>query len=340
MIFTMPSHLFQIAAVSLAAIFVPQTAKAPTAWVVEDVALSEAVEALARTPDGVFVRAGEWNRVFTCEDALVCLEPAEPLLPETPLDGIPDGLIVTAASGEGIQRAWYVEPTDRYPHGALGDGIEGGALVAEDLHGRDYLVRLGPTEVFEDLTPRVVDIDGDGSNEVVTIRSSVRAGAAVAVYGISGSRLIERGATEPIGRPNRWLNIAGIADFTGNGQLDIAIVKTPHTGGRLEILAWSRDELKVVDSAEGFSNHVFGSLDQGLSAVASVDGDRIPDLVLPSATREEIRMVTAAGGKIQTLATLPLPARVVTTIGILEKGARPSFATGLDDGSLIGITKQ
>lgn len=336
----MQSSLFQIAAVSLAAIFVPQTAKTPAAWVVEDIDLPNAVEAVIQTPDGVFARAGEWNLVFSCEDAPVCVEPVEPLLLETPPDGIPGGLVATAASGEGIQRAWYAEPTDRYPHGALGDGIEGGALVVEDLYGRDYVVRLGPTEVFEDLTPRVVDIDGDGSNEVITIRSSVRAGAAVAVYGISGSRLIELAATEPIGRPNRWLNIAGIADFTGNGQLDIAIVKTPHIGGVLEILAWSRNELKVVNSAEGFSNHVFGSLDQGLSAVASVDGDRIPDLVLPSAARDEMRMVTAAGGRIRNIVTLPLPARVVTTIGVLSHTPSPSFATGLEDGSLIGITRQ
>jgi len=336
----MHSGLFQIAAVSLAAILVPQTAKTPAAWLVEDVHLPDAVEAVVQTPDGVFARAGEWNRVFSCEDALVCFEPAEPLLPEAAPDGIPGGSIATATSGEGIQRAWYAEPTDRYPHGALGDAIEGGALVAEDLYGRDYLVRLGPTEVFEDMTPRIVDIDGDGSNEVVTIRSSVRAGAAVAVYGISGSRLIERAATEPIGRPNRWLNIAGIADFTGNGQLDIAIVKTPHIGGVLEILAWSRNELKVVDSAEGFSNHVFGSQDQGLSAVTSVDGDRIPDLVLPSAARNEMRMVTAASGKIRNIVTLPLPAQVVTTIGVLSKAPSPSFVTGLDDGSLVGITKQ
>jgi hypothetical protein len=336
----MQSSLFQIAAVSLAAIFVPQATKTPAAWVVEDVDLPEAVEAVIQTPDGVFARAGEWNLVFSCEDAPVCFEPAEPLLPEAPPDGIPGGLIATAASGEGIQRAWYAEPTDRYPHGALGDGIEGGALVVEDLYGRDYVVRLGPTEVFEDLTPRVVDIDGDGSNEVITIRSSVRAGAAVAVYGISGSRLIELAATEPIGRPNRWLNIAGVADFTGNGQLDIAIVKTPHIGGRLEILAWSRNELKVVNSAEGFSNHVFGSLDQGLSAVASVDGDRIPDLVLPSAARDEMRMVTAAGGRIRDIVTLPLPAPVVTTIGVVSRSPVPTFATGLDDGSLVAITKE
>jgi hypothetical protein len=336
----MQSSLISIAAVSLAAIVVPQTAKPPVEWVVEELSLDAPVEVVAQTPDGVFVLAGEWRLAYSCEEAVVCFQPTEPLLPETPPDGIPGGQVATAASGEGIQRAWYAEPTDRYPHGALGDGIEGGALIAEDVYGRDYVVRLGPLDVFEDLTPRVVDIDGDGSNEIITIRSSIRSGAAVVVYGISGSRLIERAATEPIGRPNRWLNIAGIADFTGNGQIDIAVVKTPHIGGRLEILSWSRNELKLVDSADGFSNHVFGSEAQGLSAVASVDGDRIPDLILPSATREEMRMVTAAGGKIRSIGALPLPAKVVTNIGVLAKGTRPSFATGLDDGSLIGITKR
>ncbi len=336
----MQSSLISIAAVGLAAIYVPQTAKSPAEWAVEDVSFDAPVESVVQTSEGVFALAGEWNLLYACEDSLVCFGPAEPHSPETPPDGIPGGKVAIAESGEGIQRAWYAEPTDRYPHGALGDGIEGGALVAEDLYGRDYIVRLGPTEVFEDLTPRVVDIDGDGSNEIITIRSSVRSGAAVAVYDISGTRLIERAATEPIGRPNRWLNIAGIADFTGNGQLDIALVKTPHIGGRLEILSWSRNELKLVDSADGFSNHVFGSEAQDLSAVASVDGDRIPDLVLPSATRQEMRMVTAAGGKIRSITALPLPARVVTNIGTLEKGARPAFVTGLDDGSLVGITKQ
>jgi hypothetical protein len=337
----MQSSLFPIAAVSLAAIFVPQTARTPTEWIVEDVSFPEAVTAVVETPEGVFARAGLWNRVIACDDAVVCIEPAEPPLPESAPDGIPGGLVAAVESGDGIQRAWYAEPTDRHPQSVLGDdGIAAGALIAEDLYGREYVVRLGPDEVFEDLTPRIVDINGDGVNEVITIRSSLRSGASVAVYYISAGQLIERAATEPIGRPGGWLNIAGIADFTGDRGLDIAIVRAPHDGGRLEILAWSRNQLRVVDTADGFSNHVFGSNDQGLSAVASVDGDRIPDLILPSAGRDAIRMVTAAGGKIRDIVTLPLPARVATTIGVLSDSATPSFATGLDDGSLVGIAKR
>jgi hypothetical protein len=328
--------LIELAATTLAAIVVPQNTTPPATWTAEPVALSEPVTEVKRTPEGVFAWAGSWYQLGLCDEAPICAAPGEPILPETPEDGIPGGTIATA-EGDGIQRAWYAGPTDRYAHGALGDTVEASILVAEDVYSTLYFVELGPLEVFEDLTPRIVDIDGDGRNEVITIRSSLNSGAAVAVYGLSGRRLIERASTPPIGRANRWLNIAGIADFTGDGRPKIALVKTPHEGGQLEILDWSRNQLKVVDTLGGFSNHVFGSPELGLSAIASVDGDRIPDLILPSEDRRSLRLVTAAGGKIRNIATVPLPAEIITAIGVLP-GARPTFAAGLVDGQLVSVT--
>lgn len=336
----MQFSLLQVAAVSLAAVVVPQNVKAPVTWLIEDVAFPDAVTDVVQTADGVYARAGEWYLVSPCPDALLCITPEEPILPDAPEDGIPDGRIAVAASGDGIQRAWYADPTERYTHGALGDIVEGGALVAEDVYGQRFTASLGPTEVFEDLTPRIVDIDGDGDNEIITIRTSLNSGAQIAVYGMSGTRLIERTATTPIGRANRWLNIAGIADFTGDGQLNIAVVKTPHIGGILEILRWGRNELKRVDSAEGFSNHVLGSTDQGLSAIGKVNDDRIPDLVLPDAQRRSLRAVTAAGGRILEIASIPLPAEVVTAIGVVSDSGKAIFATGLSDGSLVAVTRE
>lgn len=336
----MQTNLLEIATVTLAAILVPQADSEPLQWSAGTVPLAEAVREVRQTPVGVFAKAGDWYELRPCDSAPICAEASTPSTLEVPEDGIPDGLVATATTGEGIRRAWYSSPTDRYRHGALGDDIEGGAIVAEDVFGNFFVATLDPSQVFEDLTPRIADIDNDGINEIITIRSSVRTGAAVAVYGLSGTRLIELTSTPPIGRANRWLNIAGIADFTGNGQLDIAIVKTPHIGGRLEILTWNRNRLEVVDSAEGFSNHAFASIDQGLSAVASVDGDRIPDLILPDAQRRTLRMVTVSRGKIREIVSLPLPARVETTIGIVSDASPPVFAIGLDDGSLIWVTAQ
>jgi hypothetical protein len=142
---------------------------------------------------------------------------------------------MAVASGRDIARAWYSEPTDRYGHAVLGDRIEAGALAVVDSAGRLYRTVLAPNFVFEDLTPRLADISGNGKAEVVTIRSQLDAGAAVSIYGLRRGRIVEIAATEPIGSPNRWLNIAGIADFTGDGRADIALVTTPHIGGRLEI---------------------------------------------------------------------------------------------------------
>jgi len=266
----------------------------------------------------------------------VCARPGEPPAREIAPDGIPYGY-VAEADGAGIRSAWYFDPTTRYDHGILGDAVEGGGLAVEDDFGRRYDVRLPESEVFEDIAPRIADIDGDGLNEVITIRSSVRAGAAIAVYGLAGGNLIERGDTTPIGRAMRWLNIAGIADYTGNGQLNIAQVITPHIGGRLEILSWNRGRMTVSAELNGFSNHAIGSTELGMAATARVNRDRIPDLILPSADRRTLRMVTAASGRLTELASVPFDGAVGTAIGIVADGPPPVIVLGLEDGRLVAV---
>lgn len=161
--------------------------------------------------------------------------------------------------------------------------------MAIDADGKRHTVDLPPDLVFEDLTPRLADMDGDGMAEIVTIRSQLSTGAALAVYGISAGQLKEVSATDPIGSANRWLNIAGIADFTGDRRVDIALVKTPHIGGRLEVWTFRSGSLTRVAAAEGFSNHRIGSTELHLSAIADANGDGVSDLALPDAGRTALR---------------------------------------------------
>lgn len=119
---------------------------------------------------------------------------------------LPGGDVV-AAPRPGVVAAWYARPTGRYGHGVLGDAVEGGSLVVRSDQGAIYEAVLPNRYVFEDVTPRLADLDGDGKREIVTIRTDVRAGAAVAIYALSGKALVERAATNPIGRPNRWVLI-------------------------------------------------------------------------------------------------------------------------------------
>ncbi|MEP2438251.1 MAG: hypothetical protein ABJH93_15255, partial [Roseibium sp.] len=152
--------------------------------------------------------------------------------------GLPDGRIAMPDVPQDIVEAWYSAPTERYRHGALGDVIEGGALSVRTASGELLSYHLPEDQVFEDRTPRLVDLDGDGKTEIIAIVAFARAGGAVAIFGIEDGKLVERAVSAPIGRSNRWLNIAGVADFAGLGRQQIAYVETPHIGGTLKLLDW------------------------------------------------------------------------------------------------------
>ena len=309
----------------------PSTAQSGP-WIGERLDLGRPVAVIRQIDTDVYVEAGRWYRAVACAET-VCFEPGRPPGRGTARGGIPSGTIATA-TGPGIVEAWYSDPTDRYDHGILGDRIEGGSLTVIDDAGLRYTLTLDVDHVFEDLTPRIADIDGDGANDVVAIRSGINDGAGIAVYGLSTGGLAEIANIPPIGRTHRWLNLAGIADFNGDGLLDIAIVKTPHIGGRLEI--WTmRGQLGLIAAADGFSNHAIGSTELGLSAIADVNGDGVADLALPNDGSATLRIVSLRGGAIIELAAIALAAPIATAIGSVHFAGGSAFLAGLENGSLV-----
>lgn len=224
------------------------------------------------------------------------------------------------AQGNGPVRAWYERPTTRYDHGVLGDAIEAGSLVVLDNAGRRYEQVLPEAFVFEDITPRIADLDGDGQNEVITIRTKLTAGAAIAVYQLQGGNLIEKASTQPLGAPHRWLSIAGIGDFVGDGHREIAVVKTPHIGGMLEVLSLQANKLvRLYPPQPGYSTHFIGAHFVSLAAVSDVGGDGVSKLVLPNQRRDRIVVLDLRKG-IDVVSSHALPARIARPLRLLEQG--------------------
>jgi hypothetical protein len=190
--------------------------------------------------------------------------------------------------------AWLGLPTTRYPHAAFGTPVHAGSLhvLAANASGalQEVTLTLPPQRVFEDRLPRLVDLDGDGRDEIILVESDLARGAALVVFGLrpaaiaagstAGLSLVELARSPPVGTAFRWLNPVGVADFDGDGQLDIASVTTPHIGGVLTLYRFRPPQLVPFARAADVSNHRFGSLEQQLAVVVEQPGRR-PAVLVP-----------------------------------------------------------
>lgn len=166
------------------------------------------------------------------------------------------------AQADTIGSATFSEPTTRYPHGVLGDGIEYGALTigTNGPTGRNtFSVVLPADQVFEDLAPRLWDITGDGSPEIVVVHSSQDQGASLWVIGLNDAGAPQvLAATPPIGQRFRWLAPLGAADLDGDGRIEIAYIDRPHLAKTLRIWEFDGTALRPEAQATGLTNHRIG----------------------------------------------------------------------------------
>ena len=244
-------------AAALAAMLCATSAQAKE-WRVERVDTPARVTAIETIDGKPAVNAGGlWYSLGYAERGAKLTFIDMPPRPKQPEGALPDGRV--AKGTNDIARVWLSEPTTRYDHGILGDAIESGALTIETRDGKLQTVRLKDDAVFEDLEPRLADLDGDGHDEVVVVKSYLKRGSALAVIALRKGRYEIVAETPPLGGPHRWLNPAGIADFTGDGKLDIALVRQPHVIGELELWRYADGKLRKTASMPGFANHIIGT---------------------------------------------------------------------------------
>jgi len=118
-----------------------------------------------------------------------------------------------------------------------------------------------------------------------------------------------------------------VADLDGDGQSEIAAVITPHIGGTLRVYRRSGRRLVEVASLPGFSNHVYGSAELGLSAPVPLGGGW--GLLVPDVARERLRIIALQQGRLVERGRCALPAPVTGAVRMVSPAAvSVELATG------------
>jgi len=181
--------------------------------------------------------------------------------------------------------AQYSMPTEKYTHGILGDKIEAEQLVVV-VDGVFYEYKLSNDYVFEDLRPRLYDVDGDSKLEFITIRTNLLHGAGIAIYKIIGGKLVEYTHTPEIGIPYRWLNVVIVNDLDNDGVVELVWIETPHIGGVVKVAKIKAGTLEVITERAQYSNHAIGERNLCLSVLTKQFHAKV--FYVPNQSRDKI----------------------------------------------------
>lgn len=213
-------------------------------------------------------------------------------------------------------------PTDRYPHGVLGDELEASAIDVRDADGLVVRVAVDDDEVIEGTSVMVADIvpDEPGSELLVTV-SDAETGGRLRAYGPDGRIVAE---SEPIGRGFRWLHQVAAAPLGPEGETEIIVVRTPHLGGVVEAYRLAGERLERVAALEGYSSHVLGSSNLDMAVLADADGDGGLDVIVPTQDFRALGLLARTADGFEELDRLALDGVLVTNVS-----ATPSATGGL-----------
>jgi hypothetical protein len=91
-----------------------------------------------------------------------------------------------------------------------------------------------------------------------------------------------------MGQSDRWIHLIGVADLSGDGVPELIAVATPHLDGVLTAYRRSGGALVPIARAPGYGSHAIRSRNLDQALIADLDGDGLPEVVVPRLSREVI----------------------------------------------------
>ncbi|MFP4564003.1 MAG: hypothetical protein ACLFRY_11920 [Spirochaetia bacterium] len=296
---------------------------------------------IAVTPEGRVVRNFQGRETVLAEDVL------------------PDTRFIQM----GTDLYFLINPTNRYRNGVLGDELEaaGFARLRFPESGTPKEQRAD-----EGYLPGVIESlsliglpDLPGTQALVFTVSSPDEGSRILLADADGDPIAWG---EPVGRGNRWRHQIAAAPLGPDGEVEIAVIKTPHIGGILEYYrpatvageaeqqtdplsedAEPAQALEIVHTRQGYSTHSSGSRNLSMAAVGDFDDDGRYDILLPNQAGTALSNVQRTASGSRENYRIRFEREISTSISVVEdkdwspteEGRRPgALAVGTADGIL------
>lgn len=244
------------------------------------------------------------------------------------VNALPDARILSDGAGRLL---FLSAPTEQYPHGVLGDMLEatGITLVDTSLDPIDIQeIQIEPGDVIEGIAPIWVDLDGDDKREIVVTQSNADTGARIVVYHEDSSLLA---SGEPIGRGFRWRHQLVVGQFIDGGSQEIAVIRTPHIGGVIEIYSLEGDRLEIKSTLGGYSSHQIGSRNLDSALAADFNGDGLLEIVVPDQSQVTLAGVQSHNGELQIVWEAPSGGKLSTNLtAVTLSDGRLALGIGLE----------
>jgi hypothetical protein len=225
-----------------------------------------------------------------------------------------------------------VGPTDRYPHGVLGDAIEASALQVWTDYGEAPRVSLADHEVIEGTSAIWASLGDSGPAGFLVTVSDAETGSRLRAYDEYGHVIAE---SEPVGQGFRWIHQIGVGPTGPGGEIEIIAVRTPHIGGVVEAYRLVGGGFVRVAALEGYSSHVLGSPNLDMALLADTDADGQLEIVVPTQAMTALAILERTEDGFSEVTRLPLDGRLATNVAAaVDRLGLLSLAAATDDGRL------
>ena len=250
------------------------------------------------------------------------------------VNALPDARILSDEAGRLL---FLSDPTEDYPHGVLGDTLEATTITLVEPKIDPHVIReiqIDPGDVIEGIAPIWVDLDGDGEREIIVTQSNADTGARIVVYREDGS-LFASG--EPIGQGFRWRHQLAVGQFIEGGSQEIAVIRTPHIGGVIEIYALEGNRLEIKAVLSGYSSHQIGSRNLDSALAADLNGDGQIEIIAPDQSQTTLAGIQTMDDALQVVWEAPIGGKLSTNLAPVPlSDGRLALGVG-HDGNILRI---